>query len=66
MIAHQECVAGVYPPAFVERKWHGDAPTSAAKVSPEFTLRPSLSGVVLSRFRRFPLACRRSLPSGLR
>ena len=36
-------VAGVYPPAFVERAIASDAMLRVGEVSPEFTLRPSLS-----------------------
>ena len=39
----QARVAGVYPPAFVERGRRARGPRRAGMVSPEFTLRPSLS-----------------------
>ena len=39
------CVAGVYTPAFVERRIGDRGKRSVDRVSPEFILRPSLSDV---------------------
>ena len=59
-------VAGVYPPAFVERPSLPKRSRGRGDVSPEFTLRPSLSEQHVAFPTSTPTMCRRSLPSGLR
>ena len=59
-------VAGVYTPAFVERKKLQRAGAWMQLVSPEFILRPSLSEEAAPAEPDAPTECRRSLYSGLR
>ena len=56
-------VAGVYPPAFVERgRPRSPTPARTAPVSPEFTLRPSLSAPPAPPVNPPGGRCRRSYP----